>query len=228
MQQVATRQLGESMKLKEGDRIDDWALIAKLGAGGNGQVWRASRSGGEFALKVLHDAQGERRQRFADEVAIMRAHQDHAGVLPLVDARLAEERSSNAPQWIATPIAETVRRGLGPAPPLSLVVAAVLEYATTLADLAGGGVGHRDLKPQNLFRLDDRWVIGDWGLATYPEKPAITPRNRRLGSVGFMAPEMMRNPDEACSEPADVYSLANSALVGGVTRVWVVGVAGGR
>jgi serine/threonine protein kinase len=39
---------------------------------------------------------------------------------------------------------------------------------TGLADLAEEGISHRDVKPENLFRLDDAWVIGAFGLVDYP------------------------------------------------------------
>jgi serine/threonine protein kinase len=86
----------------------------------------------------------------------------------------------------------------------------VREYALTLAGLAAKGIGHRDLKPENLFRHEGRWVIGDFGLATYPGKEPITVGERRLGPLYFIAPEMLREPDVADAGPADVYSLAKT------------------
>jgi hypothetical protein len=93
------------------------------------------------------------------------------------------------------------------------VVTAAHSYAATLADLTDRGIGHRDIKPGNLFRYQERWVLGDFGLAVYPGKEAITAPGRRLGPLFFMAPEMLREPDVADAGPADVFSLAKTLWV---------------
>jgi hypothetical protein len=195
--------------VKPGDQIDGWTLVSELGKGGNGTVWVAAHAEhGQRALKLLSGHGGDRWQRFRDEVAIMRELGDHPGVLPLVAAQLpdvaARERA-----WLATPVAERATDALADAP-LPDVVAAVREYALTLADLAEKGIGHRDLKPDNLFRHEGRWAIGDFGLVTYPGKEPITTGARRLGPQYFIAPEMLREPDIADAGPADVFSLAKT------------------
>lgn len=197
-------------RMKAGDQIDDWTLIAPLGEGGNGKVWRATRAGlGECALKVLSRKGGDRWQRFRDEVTVMQQLGDHPGVLKLLAAQLpdpgARERA-----WLATLVAERATDALGGDTPLADVIDAVLEYALTLAGLAAKRIGHRDLKPENLFRHQGRWVIGDFGLVTYPGKEPITVGERRLGPLYFIAPEMLREPDVADAGPADVYSLAKT------------------
>jgi protein kinase-like protein len=196
--------------VKAGDRIDGWTLDSLLGQGGNAEVWRARHGEfGDCALKVLSRKGGDRWQRFRDEVAIMRELGEHPGVLPLLAARLPES-SSREPAWLATPVAEKATDVLASDTPLAGVVDAVRDYALTLADLAAKAISHRDLKPDNLFRYEDRWVIGDFGLVTYPGKEPITGGERRLGPLYFIAPEMLREPDIAEPGPADVYSLAKT------------------
>ncbi len=201
------------MGLKAGDQLDGWTLSEELGHGGNAEVWRATHEQyGECALKVLSRRGGEPRQRFRDEVAVMERLDEHPGVLPLVASRLPAV-GSGEPAWLATPVAEAVTDALGAEPTLGSVVDAVREYALALAGLVTLGIGHRDVKPGNLFRRDGLWLIGDFGLATYPEKEAVTSGERRLGPLYFMAPEMLRHPDQATAEPADVYSLAKTLWV---------------
>ena len=93
------------------------------------------------------------------------------------------------------------------------MVAAIAEIAGTLATLAAEGVGHRDIKPDNLFRLGDQWVIGDFRLVTYPEKNPMTEHGRKLGPVDYMAPEMRQDADTAAPGPADVWALAKTLWV---------------
>jgi hypothetical protein len=203
--------------LRTGDEFDGWSLISELGDGGNGTVWAAVHpKHGEAALKVLKRRSGDRWQRFRDEVAVMRRLSGRPGVLPLVAANLPE-RSSRA--WLAMPIAKKAVDALGSNPSLTGVVSAVQEFAATLASLNEERIYHRDIKPGNLFRLNEQWVLGDFGLVTYPDKDAITVGTRRLGPLYFIAPEMLRQPDVADPGPADVYSLAKTlwALAAGQT-----------
>ena len=106
------------------------------------------------------------------------------------------------------PIAETVRAALGTSPTLDQVVDALRVYASTLARLAEAGVHHRDLKPDNLFRHEGDWVVGDFGLVTWPGKQALTEPGQKLGPAHFVAPEMVDDPAGADPGPADVWSLA--------------------
>jgi hypothetical protein len=201
------------VKLRAGVEIDDWRLISPLGRGGNGEVWRAEHPHwGEVALKLLSSKKGDRRQRFSDEIAVLRELGDHPGVLPLIAAKLPDDTSKER-AWLAAPVAEEVAEALGAESALVEVVQAIHAYAVALADLGTRGIGHRDIKPGNLFRYDDRWVIGDFGLVTYPEKQPVTTTERRLGPLFFMAPEMLRQPDIAKPGPADVYSLAKTLWV---------------
>lgn len=201
------------MELRRGKEIDGWRLIRRLGQGGNSDVWRADHEiHGEAALKILSREGRDRRRRFTAEIKLLQKLGRHPGVLPLIDARLPEENGSKG-AWLASPIATEAQKALGKDPGLSATAAAVLSWAETLADLAKDGVGHRDLKPPNLFQFEGRWVLGDFGLATYPEKEPITGPSRRVGPLYFMAPEMLREPDQADFGPADVYSLAKTFWV---------------
>jgi serine/threonine protein kinase len=202
-----------TMALRPKDKVDEWTLRAHLGRGGNGEVWRAEHpQHGEAALKILFRKSGDRYQRFSDEVEIMRRLGGRDGVLPLVAYSLPSSDSRD-PAWLATPVAEPLREALGPDLDLGAIVEAVRDIASTLADLSTDGIYHRDLKPDNLFRLDGRWVLGDFGLVAYPEKDAVTVGDRRLGPLYFIAPEMLREPNLAAPGPADVYSLAKTLWV---------------
>jgi hypothetical protein len=193
-------------------KLGPWTLVSKLGSGGNGQVWLATRSdGATAALKVLARVGGDRWQRFSDEVEVMRQLGDEPGVLPLIDAHIPAA-GSRAKAWLATPRATPAAEALADAS-LAEVVDAAREYAGTLARLATRGIHHRDIKPDNLFALDGAWVLGDFGLAAYPGKEPLTTNARKLGPLYFIAPEMLRVPDSADAERADVYSLAKTLWV---------------
>lgn len=198
---------------RAGEVIDGWVLEEFLGAGGNGEVWRAHRGPEAAALKILwaKDPGRDAYRRFRAEVEFMRGH-PHDGVLPLIGASVPERLAKGEYAWLATPEAELSSSALTNVP-LAEVVRAGLAFAATLADLAAEDVSHRDIKPDNLFRHQDGWKVGDWGLVSYPNKEALTEDGRKLGPTWFLAPEMLSNPQHADGRPADVYSLAKSLWV---------------
>ena len=64
-----------------------------------------------------------------------------------------------------------------------------------------------------MFLLDEKWILGDFGLATFPDKPALTQEGRKLGPLHYLAPEMLNEPTTALGGPADVYSLGKTLWV---------------
>jgi serine/threonine protein kinase len=205
--------------IRRGQRYGNWAITGdrRLGSGGNGEVWRAKNSDGRTgAIKILNPPRREnegkyRLSRFKDEVSFLIAYPAFPGILPVLDHRISDDLAETS--WFVMPEAKTIRNGLGNDPEPGLVVTAAAEIATTLAALAAEGVGHRDIKPDNLFELDGHWLIGDFGLVTYPEKDPRTKHGRKLGPTDYMAPEMRQDADQADPGPADVWALAKTLWV---------------
>jgi hypothetical protein len=161
-----------------------------------------ARGGGEGAYRL---------GRFKDEIGFLIAHPTFPGILPLLDSQIADDPSERS--WYVMPVAVPILQALGDDPQPGAVIGAMAEVAGTLEALSGEGVAHRDIKPDNLFRLDDRWVIGDFGLVTYPEKDPRTEHGRKLGPTDYMAPEMREDADKADPGPADVWALAKTLWV---------------
>jgi hypothetical protein len=205
----------------EGRRIGPWTVYEQIGKGGNAKVYRAERDGAEpVALKVLDRKRlgGERYRRFVQEIKFLRSLGPFPGVLPLLDAYLPETPTNADPPWLAMPIATPIADAVAGLP-LEHVVSAVARLASTLARLAERGVGHRDLKPGNLYELGGEWLVGDFGLVAAPEvDDAITRAGKALGPAHFTAYEMVIDPVGADPLPADVFSMAKTlwSLVAGV------------
>ena len=195
--------------------IPQWEKLERLGSGGNGEVWRAKRNGVEYALKILKKTQeqDESYRRFIDEIAILRQLEHEAGILPVIDAYLPESPSKTNRAWMSMPLANGIRKALGERPRIDDVVEAIAAIADTLARLVDKGICHRDIKPENLYRWDDKWVIGDFGLADFPDKGDVTEEGRALGPRFYIAPEMVLDPLRASGFPADVWSLAKTMWV---------------
>jgi len=191
--------------MDEPRRFGKFTVVSPIAATAHSRVWEATDPGGNrVAVKKLrtHRLEAQPYRRFRDEVAFHTSG-PHPGVLPLLEAHVPATPSGEDPAWLAMPIAETVRIALGTSPSLDEVVDALRVYAATLARLAEAGVHHRDLKPDNLFHREGDWVVGDFGLVTWPGKQALTEPGQRLGPAHFVAPEMVEHPARADPGPAD-------------------------
>ncbi len=197
-----------------GATLGPWELLKRLGGTANSEVWEASRGEEVLAVKFLRGRGATRYQRFKDEVRFLREMAPPNGVLPWRDSHLPERITPAGPAWLAMPVAEPIIDALAKVEqPAREAVAAVRDIALTLAGLGERGIAHRDLKPGNLFRLDGDWVVGDFGLVDYPDKPELTRPNQKLGPAHFVADEMISHPDTAYPHPADVFSLAKTLWV---------------
>lgn len=196
--------------------VGPWTLDERLGRGGNAEVHRATdASGREVALKVIHrrKARGEPYERFVREIGVLRALGETEGVLPLIDAHVPVEVSRQDRPWLAMPIAMPIRNALDDQP-LETVVEAVARIATTLVRLLSDhGIAHRDIKPGNLYRHDNDWVVGDFGLIALPDVEGLTAKGRALGPVHYVPFEMLRDASSADPWQADVYALAKTLWV---------------
>ena len=196
------------MSLSPGSKLGPYEIVAVLGAGGMGEVYRARdpRLGREVAIKIL--AVGpvgdpERLRRFEQE-ARATAALNHPNILAVFDIG-----SQDKSPYIVSELldGETLRARLNAGPlPVRKAVEYALQVARGLAAAHDHGIFHRDLKPENIFITRDGHVkILDFGLAklTMPEPDAaamseqttldsITGRGVLLGTLGYMSPEQCR------------------------------------
>ncbi|MGW6857271.1 serine/threonine-protein kinase [Streptomyces xanthophaeus] len=200
----------EQLHPRDPHRIGPYRLLARLGAGGMGQVYLArSDRGRTVAVKLVHQdlaAREEFRIRFRHEVAAARRV---AGewTAPVLEADTEAEVPWFATGYVAGPsLRQVVAQDFGPLPARSVrILAAGLAYA--LRDIHRAGLVHRDLKPSNvLITLDGPRVI-DFGIARAPAEPGhgLTMAGELIGSPGFMAPEQLRG--EPATAACDVYCL---------------------
>jgi serine/threonine protein kinase/tetratricopeptide (TPR) repeat protein len=193
------------MSLSRGSRLGPYEVLAPLGAGGMGEVWRArdSRLGRDVAIKTLPDAlasDGAARLRFAREANAVAAL-SHPNVLAIFDVG---EDSGIA--YAVTELLEganlRAHLGDGPLPPRRAADWA-LQIAEGLAAAHEKGIVHRDLKPENVFvTRDGRVKLLDFGLARRERAPSddaktltrslTTDPGTILGTAAYMAPEQAR------------------------------------
>lgn len=209
------------MPLTAGTKLGPYTILAPLGAGGMGEVYRARdpRLSREVAIKVLPAAfafDADRLRRFEQE-ARAAGMLDHPNITAVHDIG----RHEGAP-YVVTELLEgaTLRDELaGGALPLRTAIDHALQIARGLAAAHAKAVVHRDLKPENLFvTADGRIKILDFGLAKLgPEAPAdpeastaatqppATEAGVVMGTVGYMSPEQVRGV--ALDHRSDIFAM---------------------
>jgi serine/threonine protein kinase/Tol biopolymer transport system component len=220
--EVTARALAERRAKSMIERvIGPYKILALLGAGGMGEVYRArdSRIGRDVAIKVLPPAiarDRDRLRRFEQEARAAGAL-NHPNILTIYDVGLDE----GVPYLVCELLeGETLRDRLHEG---ALQRRKAVEYARQIAlGLAAAhdkGITHRDLKPENVFLTrDGRIKILDFGLAKLTRSEAAgagsattatdtrhtTPGNI-LGTPGYMSPEQVR--DGLVDHRSDLFNL---------------------
>ncbi|HYJ34226.1 MAG TPA: protein kinase [Candidatus Binatia bacterium] len=194
------------MGLAPGARYGTYEIVAPLGAGGMGEVWRARdlRLGRDVAIKALPQpfaTDPTRLARFEQEARSLAAlsHPNIAAIYGLIE-------TDGAPLLLLELVeGETLASRLerGPLPPaetgrLGLQLAAAIEVAH------GRGIVHRDLKPRNLMLTPSGSIkVLDFGLAKAERSEVATDRSATLvdsmtsdgtvlGTAPYMSPEQVR------------------------------------
>jgi serine/threonine protein kinase len=201
---------------RSGDIVGPWTLLDRLGRGGYATVWRAAKvDGDDAALKLINVNKVEREpyQRFVREIGFLREHGDVPGILPVLEAHLPDAPTRADQPWLAMPVARRVSLALASAS-LSEILEAVAVFAETLASLQEDfDIAHRDIKPGNLYELEGKWLIGDFGLVALPGAEALTVDGRQVGPAHYTAYEMIVSPTTSDPHLADVYSLGKTLWV---------------
>jgi serine/threonine protein kinase len=201
------------MGLAPGARVGAYEIVAAIGAGGMGEVYRARdhRLGRDVALKLLSvavAADPDFARRFEQEARAVAAL-NHPNVVAVYDVGVAAGRP-----FLVTELLEGVslrtRLEQGPVPPRKALEYAI-QVARGLAAAHEHGFVHRDLKPENLFvTRDGRVKIIDFGLVRDLNHGAAGPATETasgvvLGTAGYMAPEQVRG--RTADARADIFAL---------------------
>jgi serine/threonine protein kinase len=195
--------------------LGPYEILAPLGAGGMGEVYRArdARLGREVALKVLPEELSLDRDRLArfEQEARSASALNHPNIVTIHDIGRSDSHSFIAMELVD---GRTLRELSAAGPlPLRRILTIATQITEGLAKAHGAGIVHRDLKPENVMVSKDGFVkILDFGLAKLvePESGEVSamPTLARpethpgivMGTVGYMSPE------QASGEPVDFRS----------------------
>ena len=174
--------------------LGEWELLAELGRGSNGVVYRARKRGQaqEVALKVFPEAARAGEEaivRFRQEVDLAR-RLDHPAIVRVLEAGEAGPHAWYAMELCAgETLADRLRRGPLPAPEAAGLVA---KLARAMAHAHERQVLHRDLKPANVILTPAGARITDLGLARdLARERSLTRTGDVLGTPLYMSPEQI-------------------------------------
>lgn len=211
------------MALSAGTQLGPYEIVARIGAGGMSEVYRAidPRIGRDVAIKVLPPAFAkfaDRMHRFETEARAAGAL-NHPNLITIFDVGKAEGKP-----YIVTELLEgdTLRGhlregGVAVRLPVRKAVDYGIQIANGLAAAHERGIVHRDLKPENLFvTKDGRVKILDFGVAKLRSADDMafsddetmeqdTSPGTVIGTVGYMSPEQVRG--QGVDGRSDIFSL---------------------
>jgi eukaryotic-like serine/threonine-protein kinase len=210
------------MPLTPGSKLGPYEIVAPLGAGGMGEVWRArdTRLGRDVAIKTLPDVfarDPDRLARFEREAKLL-ASLSHPHIAGIYGLEEVEGHRYLVLEYVEGPtLAERLAKGplpVGEALEICRDIAAGVEAAHE------SGVVHRDLKPGNVMLTPSGGVkVLDFGLAkggsgspgsesVLPDSPTLTNAATGagviLGTAAYMSPEQARG--KAVDRRADIWS----------------------
>lgn len=208
------------MALANGTRLGPYEIVAPLGAGGMGEVYRASDSRLDriVAIKILpeHLSGPEDRQRFDREARTI-SSLSHPNVCHLYDVGQQDGTMFLVMEYLeGETLADRLRKG---PLPLDQVLKVGMEICAGLEAAHKKGVIHRDLKPGNIMLTKAGAKLMDFGLAkpvqampasaltktlTSPHHP-VTLEGMVLGTFQYMSPEQVEGRD---ADPrSDIFAL---------------------
>jgi serine/threonine protein kinase len=194
-----------------GQRLGPYEILAAIGAGGMGEVYRArdTRLDRVVAIKILPDhnaSKPELRERFEREARAVAAL-NHAHICVLHDIGHQNGTDYLVMEYLeGETLAQRLTKG---ALPLDQVLRYAIEIADALDKAHCKGITHRDLKPGNIMLTKAGAKLLDFGLAKLTQqdtaanmplsqastKGSITGQGVILGRVQYMAPEQVEGKD---------------------------------
>ena len=187
------------MALSPGSKLGSYEVLAALGAGGMGEVYRArdTRLGRDVAIKVLPAerlADESRRRRFVQEARAASAL-NHANIVTIYEIESADGIDFIVMEYVP---GRTLAQLLVTRLPIEDVLKLAIPIADALASAHAAGIVHRDLKPGNIVVSNGGVVkLLDFGLAKLVADPEPQPE----GETAPTAPEPLSRPGVVAGTP---------------------------
>ncbi len=208
------------MSLSPGAKLSHFEILAPLGAGGMGEVYKArdTRLDRLVAIKVLpaqFRQNQELRLRFEREARTI-SNLTHSNICALYDIGYENETDFIVMEFLeGETLANRLQKG---ALPFAQAISYAIQIADALARAHRKGIIHRDLKPGNIMLTKSGAKLLDFGLAKFQAPPReretllssaptgeLTTEGTILGTLGYMSPEQLQGKE--ADFRSDLFSL---------------------
>jgi serine/threonine protein kinase len=200
-------ELFSEMELEQGQRVGDYQIVRKIGAGGLGVVYEVQHvvSRRAEAMKILLPTPTttvDAPERFLREVQLL-AVLDHPNIARLHNAFYYEGQLVMVMELVS---GDTLRRvGATRAIPLPKVMEYATQILSALDYAHARGVVHRDVKPANIMvGVDERLKLLDFGIATSSHAVDLTQSGFLVGTLSYLSPEQISG--QKATPRSDLYS----------------------
>src|SRR4051812_35559976 len=194
------------MALAAGDRLGPYEIVAAIGAGGMGEVYRArdTRLDRTVAIKVLNSqmvATSELKARFEREARVISQLQ-HPHICTLHDVGSHEQTEFLVMEFLdGETLSERLKRGPMPLPDL---LKTAIEIAEALVKAHRAGIVHRDLKPGNVMLTKNGAKLLDFGLAKPSTVGSMAAKSSNASASVFSAALTMTSPASPLSSAGGI------------------------
>lgn len=183
----------------------NYKKLEQIGSGGWAVVFKAVDAGGRQVALKLSKTEHEQLRRFEREVEAL-TKINHPNVVAILES---------GPGWYVMPLAEGNLTELAPELSDEERVEAIAHIAAGLAAAHAASFTHRDVTPNNMLRMKDGersfWALSDFGMVRRPPGMSSMPATKgRLGTQGFMAPEVPLLGAHKATPLADIYGLGRT------------------
>jgi len=199
------------MALEVGERIGDYQVVAILGAGGMGKVYKVRNTISERveAMKVLLpnlQSDPELADRFMREIKVQ-ASLEHPNIAALHTALRIDNQLLMVMEFVE---GRSIEDGIQNGPlPIDFALDCISQVLSALSYAHSHGVIHRDIKPANMMVAQGGVVkLMDFGIARMTQEKKLTQTGRTVGSLYYMSPEQIQGAN--LDARSDLYSLGVS------------------
>ena len=191
-----------------GQYVQNYRITAHLGEGGMGVVFKAIDNvlGREVALKMLHSAMTRQPQvleRFKKEAQVL-ARLLHPNIAVIYNFIEQDGQYYMVMEYVEGKNLDALARSYAALPP-AMTAAMFIQALEGLQHAHKKNIFHRDIKPSNLILTPEGTVkLMDFGIAKIAGEQRLTQVNRVIGTVEFMAPELIEGKDPSVA--SDIYA----------------------
>lgn len=201
----------EPLRPRDPKAIGPYKLVGRLGAGGMGVVYIASKGSETVALKIIRDSiidDPSQATRFIREIETLKSI-DSPHVAKVLDTGTHNERPWFTTEFVNGPDLKSHVMDKGPIPEASWDALAK-GLLDGIAAIHAAGVIHRDIKPANIILSESGPKIIDFGIAQVADATSVTSTGAIAGTPAWFSPEQIEGSE--ISTATDLFS-AGSTLV---------------